>query len=228
MHPRRPKDICWHDVLAYCQSYSTPQRELLYRLERETHLKTMAPRMMAGPYQGQLLRFISWMVRPRRALELGTFTGYGALCLAEGLAEGGVLHTIEVNPEVVWLARKYFAEAGMNDRIRLHVGDAFEVVPALGGDFDLVFLDAGKRQYEAMYELVLPRVRPGGFVLADNVLWSGKVVVGHDDADTRALDAFNKKVAADPRVECLMLPVRDGLTLVRKKERAVREPCSGS
>ena len=218
MYQRTPKDIRWHDVLAYCQAHSTPQSELLYRLERETHLKTMAPQMMAGPYQGQLLRFISWMVRPRRALEVGTFTGYGALCLAEGLAEGGVLHTVEVNPEVVWLAEKYFAEAGMTDRIRLHVGDAFEVVPALEGPFDLVLLDAGKRQYEAMYELVLPRVRPGGFVLADNVLWSGKVVSGHDDADTRALEAFNRKVAADPRVECLMLPVRDGLTIVRKKE----------
>lgn len=215
--PRIPANLSWHDVLAYCTAHSSAQSELLYRLERETHLKTMAPQMIAGPYQGLLLRFVSWMIRPRLALEIGTFTGYGALCLAEGLAEDGVLHTIEVNAEVVWLARKYFAQAGMSDRIRLHVGDAFELVPRLPASFDLVFLDAGKRQYEAMYELVLPRVRPGGFLVADNVLWSGKVVSRQVDADTRALDAFNRKVAADPRVECLMLPIRDGLTLMRKR-----------
>ncbi len=214
---RIPADLSWQDVLAYCAAHSSPQSELLHRLERETHLKTMAPQMMAGPYQGLLLRFISWMVRPRLALELGTFTGYSALCLAEGLAEGGVLHTIEVNAEVVWLARKYFAQANMHDRICLHVGDAFEWVPRLPAGFDLVFLDAGKRQYEALYELVLPRVRAGGFLLADNVLWSGKVLSRQADADTRALEAFNRKVATDPRVECLMLPVRDGLTLIRKR-----------
>ncbi len=221
MH-RVPKDLSWRDVLTYCQAHTTSQNELLYQLERETHLKTMAPQMMAGPYQGQLLRFLSAMIRPRRALEIGTFTGYSALCLAEGLADDGILHTIEVNAEVAWLAEKYLVQADMASRIRLHIGDAFDIVPTLNETFDLVFLDAGKRQYEAMYDLVWPYLRWGGFLLVDNVLWFGKVVQGADDADTRAIDTFNRKIVQDPRAHCLMLPVRDGLSVIQKIEKEIQ------
>ncbi len=200
----------------YCQSHTSPLSPLLHELERETHLKTLAPQMLSGPLQGQLLRFLSLLLQPAAILEIGTFTGYSALCLAEGLQAGGVLHTIEANPELEYLIRKYVARAGMEECIQLHIGRAEDIIPSLEGNFDLVFIDAGKQEYGLFYDLLIDRVRPGGLILADNVLWSGKVLDPGNDADAQALHAFNERVQADGRVENLMLPVRDGLLVMRR------------
>jgi len=205
-----------HQLSEFCESFSSPVSAVLQELERETHLKTMSPQMAAGPLQGQFLRMLSWMMRPSRVLEIGTFTGYSAICLAEGLAEGGELHTIDIDPEIAHFGKKYFAKAGLEDRISAHIGDAFDVIPALGGNFDLVYLDSNKTDYPALFDLVFDRIRPGGFLLADNMLWGGKVMEGADDPDTRGIRAFIKKIQEDPRVENVLLPVRDGVMLVRK------------
>jgi len=207
----------FHRLNDYCEAHSTPPGDLLYRLERETHLKTLAPQMLSGPLQGQFLRMLSRMLRPQRILEVGTFTGYSALCLAEGLAEGGQLHTIEVNPELEYLIRKYIRLAGREQQIALHLGDAADIIPGLEGPFDLAFLDAGKQDYRLHYELILPVLRPGGLILADNVLWSGKVLEPAADADAESIRAFNTFVVEDERVEQVFLPVRDGLLLAQKR-----------
>ena len=205
------------NTLDYCFAHTSPLGAALHKLERETHLRTLSPQMLSGQYQGQLLRLFSLMMRPKRVLEIGTFTGYAALCMAEGMAEGGVLHTIEANDEFGWLIRKHIHEAGMEGKIVLHIGDAAQIVPTLNDVFDLVFLDAGKLDYPTHYELALAKMRPGGILLADNVLWDGKVVSGGDRDETdRALRDFNNFVHQDERVENLMLPLRDGLMLVRK------------
>lgn len=201
---------------AFCESFTSPSSQVLYELERETHLKTIAPQMAAGRLQGQFLRFLSLMMRPRRILEIGTFTGYSAICLAEGLAEDGILHTIEANPEFLWFGEKYFAKAGLQDRIVAHAGDAFEVIPKLDETFDLIFLDSNKNDYPALYELALPKLRPGGFFLADNMLWDGKVMAGAQDPDTLAIRDFIQKIQDDPRVENALLAVRDGVMMMRK------------
>lgn len=209
--------VTYDKTLAYCMEHSSGVSQVLNELERETHLRTLNPQMLSGPYQGTLLRFISRMIRPRRALEIGAFTGYATLCIGEGLADDGILHTIEVNDEMVWLIRKYVAKAGLDEKVVLHTGDAAVIVPKLDEAFDLVFLDAGKLDYPAHYEMALAKTRPGGFLMADNVLWDGKVA-GNDDRDetARLLRAFNNMVHNDPRVENLVLPVRDGIMLVRK------------
>lgn len=201
----------------YCADHTTRNGALLAELERETQLRTLNPQMLSGPYQGMLLRFISLMIRPRRILEIGTFTGYAALCLAEGLPADGLLHTIEINDEMEGLIRKYINRSGLSAHIRLHIGDAAGIIPALEEVFDLVFLDAGKMDYPLHYELALAKTRPGGFIMADNVLWDGKVA-GSDEKDetARALRIFNDFVQNDPRVENILLPVRDGLMLIRK------------
>ncbi len=205
-------------TLNYCQTHSSSLSEVLRDLERETHLRTLSPQMLSGAYQGQLLRFLSLMLRPLRILEVGTFTGYTAICMAEGLAEGGVLHTVEANDELGWLIQKYIRRAGMENKISLHLGDAAKVVPTLNEVFDLVFLDAGKLDYPLHYELALAKMRPGGILLADNVLWDGKVASGNEKDETaRALRAFNDFVHHDERVENLLLPFRDGLMVVRKR-----------
>ncbi len=205
-------------TLDYCQAHSSPLDGLLRDLERETHLRTLSPQMLSGEYQGQLLRFLSLMLRPMRVLEIGTFTGYTAICMAEGLAENGKLHTIEANDELEWLIQKHVQRAGMEQKIVLHLGDAAKVVPTLNEVFDLVFLDAGKLDYPHHYEMALAKMRPGGFLLADNVLWDGKVASGNErDETARALRAFNDFVQQDERVENLLLPLRDGLMMVRKR-----------
>ncbi|MCC2546900.1 O-methyltransferase [Hymenobacter sp. BT175] len=205
----------------YAEAHTSPEPELLARLNRETHVQVLAPRMLSGHLQGRLLSMISHMVRPRRVLEIGTFTGYAALSLAEGLAPDGELHTIEQNPELETRIRRYVAAAGLEARLHLHIGDARQVLPTLAETWDLVFIDADKINNDRYYELVLPRVRPGGFILVDNVLWGGKVVdsypVKPSDKDTHAVRAFNDKVQADARVENVFLPLRDGLFLVRKR-----------
>lgn len=201
---------------AYCEAHTNLPLETLQELERETHLKTLSPQMLSGKLQGQLLAMLSMLAKPKLALEIGTFTGYATICLAKGLAAGGVLHTIEVNPEVGHISRKYFEKSGLSDSIRQHLGDANAVIPTIEGQFDLVFIDGAKFDYAKHYELVIDRVTAGGIIIADNVLWGGKVVAGEQDADTRAMDAFNKKLYADFRVETLLLPLRDGLLLARK------------
>jgi len=202
----------------YCLAHSSSLSAVLHDLERETHLRTLGPQMLSGEYQGQLLRFLSLMLRPRRVLEIGTFTGYTAICMAEGLAEDGVLHTIEANDELGWLIRKYIQKAGMEYKIVLHLGDAAQVVPTLDEVFDLVFLDAGKLDYPAHYEMALAKMRSGGILLADNVLWDGKVASGNERDETAvALRAFNDFVQQDERVENLLLHLRDGLMMVRKR-----------
>ncbi|MBK7406709.1 MAG: O-methyltransferase [Saprospirales bacterium] len=200
----------------FCESFTTPPNPVLYELERETYLKTIAPQMASGRLQGQFLRFLSWMLRPKRILEIGTFTGYSTICLAEGLAETGLIHTIEVNPELAYFGKKYFAKAGLADRIIAHIGDAFDLIPTFEETFDLAFIDSRKDDYAALYDLVLDKVRPGGFLLADNVLWDGKVISGAKDGDTRTIQTFIQKIHDDPRVENVLLPVRDGVLLIRK------------
>lgn len=202
----------------YCFAHTSPAEAILLELERETHLRTLSPQMLSGAYQGALLRFISQMVRPFRALEIGTFTGYAAICIARGLADDGLLHTIEVNDEFGWLIRKFVQKAGLEPQIRLHLGDAAVVIPNLEEEFDLVFMDAGKLDYANHYELALAKTRTGGFLLADNVLWDGKVAAGDTKDETAvALRAFNDFVQRDPRVENIMLPIRDGIMMMRKR-----------
>ena len=208
------------DAQRYADDHTSPESALLAGLNRETHVQVLHARMLSGHAQGRLLSMLSHMIRPRRVLELGTFTGYSALCLAEGLAPDGQLHTVEQNPELAGRIGRYVAAAGLEGRVRLHIGDARRVVPTLAETWDLVFIDADKINNDTYYELVLPRVRPGGFLLIDNVLWNGKVLPGYAakraDKDTHAVRAFNAKVQADARVENVLLPLRDGLLLVRK------------
>ncbi len=207
-----------HDkTLNYCLAHTSDVNSVLHELERDTHLRTLSPQMLSGPYQGMLLRMVSMMIRPRRALEVGTFTGYTTICIGEGLADGGLLHTIEINDELGPLIRKYVQKSGLEEKVRLHLGDAANIIPVLDEVFDLVFLDAGKLDYPVHYELTLAKTRSGGFILTDNVLWDGKVAGGDEKDETaRALRSFNDMVQNDPRVENILLPVRDGLMLMKK------------
>lgn len=207
-----------NQVWDYCQKHTSPVDPVLNELQRQTFLRTLHPQMLSGPYQGMLLQFVSHMIRPRRILEIGTFTGYSAICLAQGLADDGMLHTIEIDDELAPLIRTYLEKAGLTAKIHLHIGDATQIIPTLDDTFDLVFLDAGKMDYPQHFELALPKLRPGGFLLADNVLWDGKVAQQPvADATARVLHDFNETLMVDPRVEMLLLPLRDGLMLVRKR-----------
>jgi caffeoyl-CoA O-methyltransferase len=209
-------DDSTNKIIQYCLDHSSAQTEVLYELERETYLRTLAPQMLSGHLQGLVLGMISKMISPDRILELGTFTGYSAICLAQGLSPNGVLHTIEVNEEMQVIIQKYIDKAGLKGKIISHIGDVANIVPSLENTFDLVFIDAGKKDYIAHFELVIDRVRPGGFILVDNVLWSQKVIEEELDQGTRTVDLFNKKIQNDPRVENVILPIRDGITLIRK------------
>ncbi|MFD2573800.1 O-methyltransferase [Spirosoma soli] len=207
------------DITAYAEAHTSPETELLHRLNRNTRAKIMAPRMLSGHLQGRFLSLISWMIRPRRVLEIGTYTGYSALCLAEGLAADGKLITIDHNEELEDFARSYWRQSPLNDKIELRIGLAADIIPTLDETFDLVFIDADKRNNILYFDLVIDKLRPGGFILADNVLWSGKVVepVKSADQDTAAVLAFNEKVQNEPRVENVLLPVRDGIMMMRKR-----------
>ena len=211
-------DLIDHTIEAYCEAHTSPESELLHRLNRQTNLETVNPRMLSDQLQGQFLTFISKMLRPERILEIGTFTGYSALCLAEGLSDTGELHTIEVNVEYEDRIREYFSQSPLGKQIILHIGDALQVVPSLGMCWELVFIDADKEDYLSYYEAVLPSVRKGGFILADNVLWNGKVTQENigNDRDTRAILAFNDHVQNDERVRNLLLPFRDGIMIIEK------------
>ena len=200
----------------YCETHTTADSVILHALVRDTHTKTLAPRMLSGHLQGRFLSLISKLMKPKRILEIGTFTGYSTLCFTEGLAEDGLLYALEANDELAYLIEKYIVQSGFQDKIVLKIGNALEIIPTLDETFDLVFIDAGKRDYPAYYDLVIDKVRSGGLIMADNVLWSGKVVEDIKDLDTQILDGFNKKIQADPRVENVLLPLRDGIMMAYK------------
>ena len=207
------------ELQQYVEKHTSPEPEVLQKLNRDTHVNVIKPRMLSGHFQGRLLAMISQMLRPQHILEIGTYTGYSAICLAEGLAEGGTVHTIDVNAELEEMVRRYFAEAGVADKIKYYLGSALSIIPTLPYTFDLVFIDADKINNANYYNLVLNKVRPGGFIITDNVLWSGKVVGainGKTDKDTQAVLDFNQKVQEDARVENILLPIRDGLLIARK------------
>jgi caffeoyl-CoA O-methyltransferase len=207
------------DLTEYCLRHSDAEEELLREVARQTHLKTLQPRMLSGHLQGNFLSMISALVKPKCILEIGTFTGYSALCLAKGLQPGGTLITIDSNPETSILAKDFFSRSGYKNQIQFILGNAADEIKKTDQPLDLVFIDADKKNYSLYYDLVFDKLNAGGVILADNVLWSGKILdlQKNKDADTLALDAFSKKVAADKRVEKVMLPLRDGITVIRKK-----------
>ncbi|MEA2107748.1 MAG: O-methyltransferase [Bacteroidota bacterium] len=207
------------NIEQFILEHSDPEDPLLAELNRETNLKVLRPRMLSGHLQGKILEMMSKMIRPQKILEIGTYTGYSAICLAKGLQKNGVLHTIEINDELEHYIRKYLQKAGLENIVKLHIGNALEIIPNLVETFDLVFIDGDKRQYSDYYHTLFDYVKPGGFILADNVLWSGKVIEleSPDDEYTKGIFAFNELIAKDTRVEKVIIPLRDGLTLIRKK-----------
>lgn len=210
-------DFISERLLDYVNSHSDSIPPLLDALARETHQKVLQPRMLSGPLQGRFLSLLSQLMMPQRILEIGTFTGYATLCLAEGLSEQGKLHTIDCNEELFAFQKKYFDQSPYKHQIQQHVGAALDVIPQLTDTFDLVFLDADKKNYLHYFEAILPKMRSGSLFIADNVLWSGKVLetAQSKDIETKILQEFNKKIAEDPRVSTVLLPLRDGLTLCR-------------
>ena len=205
------------EIHDYAERHSSDEPTLLSKIRRETYLRTVYPQMLSGPLQGRLLAMISKLVNPLQILEIGTFTGYSALCLCEGLAPEGMLHTIESNPEMALMARGYFGEAGEEHRIKLHEGEAMDILPSLEGPFDLVFVDAAKEQYIDYFRMIIDKMRPGGIILVDNVLWGGKVLDERHskDKETQGIIDFNRHVRKDGRVETVLLPLRDGISLIR-------------
>lgn len=202
----------------YILDHTTAEDSLLADLNRETHLKVMYPRMLSGNLQGKFLEMISHMIKPKAILEIGTYTGYSAICLAKGLSDDGVLHTIEINPELNGFSEKYFNKSGLKYKIQQHIGSALEIIPQLNEVFDLVFIDADKENYLNYYKLVFDKVKTGGFILADNALWDGKVIkdTNQQDKETKGIDEFNKYIQQDKGVENMLLPLRDGIMLIRK------------
>ncbi|GAA4317818.1 O-methyltransferase [Pontixanthobacter gangjinensis] len=203
----------------YIVAHSQKEPELLAKLNRETNQKVMQPRMLSGHYQGRVLSLLSKLITPKTILEIGTYTGYSALCLAEGMPADGILHTIDVNEELFDFQKKYFEMSEYSQQIKQYLGDATEIVPQIGSKFDLVFIDADKPNYPKYFDLIISKMNPGGVILSDNVLWSGKVIekVKKEDESTLALLEYNKILAEDERLETVILPVRDGLTLTRVK-----------
>jgi predicted O-methyltransferase YrrM len=203
----------------YVVAHSEDEPTLLQQLNRETYQKILQPRMLSGHYQGRVLSIISKMVNPKNILEIGTYTGYSALCLAEGMQSEGELHTIDINEELVDFQRKYFDKSGYGQQIHQHLGNAIDIIPNLNINFDLVFIDADKENYSNYFNVIIDKLNPGGIILSDNVLWSGKVLdtsFKKDDTSTPALIEYNKLLKADIRVETVVLPIRDGLTITRK------------
>jgi predicted O-methyltransferase YrrM len=201
----------------YITDHTTSEDPVLEDLYRQTHLRFVNPNMASGHQQGKLLEFISCMIRPDNILEIGTFTGYSAICLAKGLREGGKLTTIEINDELASFSDSYFAKAGVKDKIVQLTGNALEIIPILDTMFDLVFIDADKRDYCDYYRIVIDKVKPGGFILADNVLWGGQVVEkGINDQQARGIIEFNRMISKEEGIENMILPIRDGLMLIRK------------
>jgi caffeoyl-CoA O-methyltransferase len=202
----------------YSENYTSPEHPALAALNRETHVKVALPVMLSGHLQGAVLQMLSKMIQPRRILEVGTYTGYSAICMAHGLKEDGHLHTIDINEELEDLCFRYFCEAGVEKKITQHIGKAAEIIPGLSDTFDLVFIDADKLNYHLYYDLVFDKVPIGGYILADNVLYDGEVVMppAEQSKNAKAMHTFNEKVKNDPRVENVLLPVRDGIMMIRK------------
>lgn len=204
------------ELAQYTEAHSGAESELLKKINRDTHAHVLKPRMLSGQLQGRFLSMISHMIKPKFILEIGTYTGYSAICLAEGLQPEGKLITIDVNEELKGRVTAYFEASDFVKQIDFRIGDAREIIPSLEMSFDLIFIDADKENYSTYFDLVIDKVRAGGFILADNVLWSGKVVQPKPDKDTKAILDFNDKVHNDPRVENILLPIRDGIMMMRK------------
>ena len=206
------------NILNYSISKSEKESKLLNDLYRETYLKVLNPRMISGHYQGRILSLISKIVSPKKILEIGTYTGYSAICLCEGMDKDGVLHTIDNNKELVKIQNKYFKKANLKDKIVQHSGDAKNIIPSIDEEFDIVFIDADKESYPEYYDLIINKVRSGGIIIADNILWSGKILekVEQDDQATKSIIEFNNKIIEDDRVKNIILPIRDGLNIIRK------------
>jgi caffeoyl-CoA O-methyltransferase len=203
---------------AYVTNHTQQEPDVLHQLNRETNLNVLQPRMLSGHLQGRVLSMLSHMIQPKNILEVGTYTGYSAICMAEGMQEGGQLHTIDINSELEDMVLKYFAEAEVSNQIHLHIGSAIDIIPTIDTKFDMVFIDADKTNYSNYYDLVFDKVNKGGYIIADNVLWSGKVIENFEslDPDTQNLVQYSKKVHADDRVENVLFPIRDGLMIARK------------
>ncbi len=203
----------------YILNHTENESKILKELNRQTHLKTLNPRMLSGHLQGKILQMLSKMIQPKHILEIGTFTGYSAISLAQGLKKNGKLYTIEINEELVDFTKSYFKKANLNEKIEFHIGDALKIIPKINVKFDLVFIDAEQQQYLNYYNLIFNKVKSGGFIIADNALWDGKVVkkTEEDDLYTKGILEFNKFVNNDTRVENVLFPVRDGLMVLRKR-----------
>jgi len=202
----------------YVAQHTSPQSELLQQLERETYQKTVLPQMISGAYQGRLLHLFAKLIQAKNILEVGTFTGYATLCLAEGLADKGTIHSIDINDEFSGIQQKYFDKSGYADKIKTYLGDARNIIPQMDMQFDLVFIDADKKHYPEYFEMILPKMRKNGIILADNVLWYGKVTESqHKDPETSGLKKYNELLRNHPAVDVLILPVRDGISVARVK-----------
>ncbi len=203
----------------YVVAHTKEEASVLKELNRETYAKILMPRMLAGHLQGAAIKMFSQMIKPKHVLEIGTYTGYSAICWAEGLQNEGMIHTIDINDELEEMILKYFKKAGFENKIKLHIGNALHIIPQIDAKFDLVYIDADKENYSNYYDLVFDKVKKGGFIIADNVLWSGKVIepLAPNDKDTKAILEYNKKVLNDTRVENVLLPIRDGLMVAIKK-----------
>jgi caffeoyl-CoA O-methyltransferase len=211
-------DFNSQDLNPYLEFLAEPESDLLKKINRETHLHVLMPRMLSGHYQGRVLSMLSKLLQPKCILEIGTFTGYATLCLAEGLADDGVVHTIDINEELEDRVRAYFKESLYRDKIHYHIGHALDIIPGLELEPDLVFIDADKKNNALYYDLIFDKIKSGGLILIDNVLWSGKVLEGDKmDKDTVLIRELNEKIKDDPRVEQVLLPIRDGLWIIRKK-----------
>ncbi len=207
------------DIDDYVVNHSENEPELLQQLNRETYQKILQPRMLSGHYQGRVLSMISKLVTPLNILEIGTYTGYSALCLAEGMQNNGALHTIDINEELMDFQRKYFDKSGYGERIIQHLGNALDIIPKIDKTFDLIFIDADKENYTNYFNIIIDKLNPGGIILSDNVLWSGKILdttFKKEDTSTPALIEYNRLLKHDERVETVILPIRDGLTISRK------------
>ena len=208
-------DFLEKNIINYCKEFSSEEDKILAELARETEYKILMPRMMSGHLVGTFLEFMSKIKQPQHILEVGTYTGYSAICLARGLNQAGVLHTIEINPELKKIASKYFYKAKLAQKIHLHIGDGLEVIPTLNLKFDIIFIDADKKNYCAYYELALKKINRGGYIIIDNVLWSGKVVskAKDNDLETKEIQKLNTMIKNDTRARNVLLPLRDGLML---------------
>lgn len=203
----------------YILAHSDEEGALLSALNRDAYVNLLRPRMLSGHLQGRILKMFCRMLRPYRILEIGTYTGYATLCMAEGLEDGALIHTLEINDEMEDFILKYLSQSPYREKVKLHFGDALEIIPSLGETFDMVFIDADKRLYPEYFDLIFPLVRPGGLILADNTLWDGKVLEEPHQSDRQTIGIleFNEKIKADPRIEKVILPLRDGLTMIWKK-----------